>query len=184
MRVIKPCISDEIMNKSEIISSAQKVRDNPPSSLYLSLSLSFPRNTMATSKSDRRIKKRGREPDSALVACKNKKQNLIWRLCTGKIFDKLLQKNRSLIVIYFINSKAKSLFYMRGFSFSLLLWLSLCLFMSVCLFVRLSPSISPSLSVSLPKEISTCLTDHHDLWVLFSQSSSGSIKFRLERYTV
>ena len=38
MRVIKPCISDEIMNKSEIISSAQKIRDH---SLSLSISLSL-----------------------------------------------------------------------------------------------------------------------------------------------
>ena len=75
MRVIKPCISDEIMNKSEIISSAQKVRDNSLPSLYLSLSLSFPRNTIATSKSD------SREPDSALGHAIDQKKQLV-------LFDK------------------------------------------------------------------------------------------------
>ena len=51
-------------------------------SISLSLSLSFPRNTMATSKSDRRIKKRGREPDSALGHATNQKKNN--RFCFDK----------------------------------------------------------------------------------------------------
>ena len=83
MRVIKPCISDEIMNKSEIISSAQKIRDHSLSlSISLSLSLSFPRNTMATSKSDRRFKKSAAsEPDSALGHAIDQKKQLV-------LFDK------------------------------------------------------------------------------------------------
>ena len=75
MRVIKPCISDEIMNKSEIISSAQKNRDN---SLSLSISLSLSHSREILRRHLNLI--RNAAADSAL--CEFEYQVLMNKLCS------------------------------------------------------------------------------------------------------